>query len=95
MKDAVKMTVVVATGGPQHVQDAKNFQWFRWKDGSGVFVKLGPDKFLYLTANQENPHAWVGNHPAPGLHYMPVTLTVHTHEDAESKVSACKDYGEQ
>ena len=80
--DAVRIKVVAAKDKPDlDVDMASAFQCFMWKDASGVFVKLGKNQFLYMSAdNNSNP--WVGDGPLAGLPYIPVDLTVQTHEDA-------------
>ena len=80
--DAVRLKVVAAKDKPDlDVDMASAFQCFMWKDASGIFIKLGDDSFLYMSAGK-NPHSWVGSKPLSGLPYIPVDLTVQTHEDA-------------
>ena len=78
--DAVRLKVVAATDTPD-ADAASAFQCFVWKDASGIFIKLGDNSFLYMSAGK-NPHSWVGSKPLGGLPYIPVDLTVQTHEDA-------------
>ena len=80
--DAVRLKVVAAKDKPDlDVDMASAFQCFMWKDASGIFIKLGKDSFLYMHAGNKL-HPWVGSKPIGGLEYLPVVLTVQTHEDA-------------
>ena len=94
MIDAVRLEVAEAKDTPSlTVGKAPNGQWFMGKDRSGVFVKLGGYRYLYISAN-DAPETWIGEAPAPDLKYQAVDITVQT-KTSHPIVTPYADYGEQ
>lgn len=69
--DAVRIEVVEAKDIPI---DAAH-RWFMWKDGSGIFLKLEPDRYVYIA--KSSTHGFVSGNPISN-NYVPVNVTIHT-----------------